>query len=846
MLTLLKDFRFGARALGRNPGFAAVAVLVLALGIGTNTAVFSMVNALLVRPLVGADDGTELLGLFGKDTKRPDRYRQFSYPNYLDISEGARSFSSVAAHDLALAGVTEGDTTRRTFVDMVSANYFETLGVRMARGRPFTTAEERPGRPSLVTIVSDSYWRKTGADPEIIGKTVRLSGRIFTIVGIAPPRFTGATAAVAPEFWLPLGASELVKNDFMREGEGRTPGARDAHELLLMGRLRPGVSREAASRELSQVASRLEQAYPAENRDQTIVAAPLPRMGISSAPGDDSAIVSVSVVMTAMSAVVLLVACLNLANMLLARGTARRREIAIRLSLGAGRAAVVRQLLTEGFLLAACGGLFGTLLAYAATAVFIQTIVPLMPVPIEVDAAPDWRVMAATLVFAALATMLFALGPAWRVTRPGVLEDLREQRSEERGRRARLLGAKNLLIGSQIALSLALLAAGALFVRGAVKAAGATPGFSFDRGLLVEVDPGLAAYSPEQSASAHRGLLSHLRTVPGIDAVSIASLVPFGAVREGEGVERAGGAGDVAAGEEKRERVSSTYTAISADYFRSLGLKMLRGREFTAEEAEGTAVRRVAIIDEPLARRLFTSPGENPVGQFVRVAAREPGRYEVPVEIIGVAPGLRDDLFERSVTPHVYVPFSAKTRTWMNYHIRVAAGGPGEAAMLQTIRREIRAFDERLPVLTMTTLKSFGERSVFLWVFRSAARVFTAFGLSALLLALVGIYGVNAYVVARRTREIGIRMALGATAGRVVRLMLRDTAIVALAGIAVGLGLAVALGYGLSSMLYEVSATDPLALTIAPLLLAASAVAAALVPTWRATRGSPLEALRHE
>src|SRR5512136_2450147 len=845
--TLLRDLHVGARALRRNPGFAAVAVAVLALGIGANTAVFSIVNALLVRPLPGADSGTELLGLFGKDTKRPDRYRSFSYPNYLDISEGARSFSSIAAHDLTLAGVTEGDITRRTFVDMVSANYFETLGARLTRGRAFTTAEEQPGRPTLVAIVPDSYWRKTGADPEIIDKTVRLSGRTFTIVGVAPPGFTGPTAAVAPELRVPLGASELVKNDFMRDGEAKPPGARDVHELMLVGRLRPGVSRAAADRELAQVALRLEQASPAENRDHTIVTAPLPRMGISTSPSDDvdGPIVLVSIVLMAMSAIVLLVACLNLANMLLARGTARRREIAIRLSLGAGRAAVVRQLLTEGFLLAVAGGLLGTLLAYAATAAFIQTVVPIMPVPIDVDAAPDWRVMAATLAFAALATMIFALGPAWRVTRPDVLEDLREQRSEERGRRARLLGARNILIASQMALSLALLVAGALFVRGAVKAAGATPGFSFDRGLLVEIDPGLAAYSSERSAAAHRGLLSRLRTVPGVEAVSMASLVPFGSVRVGQSVERATGTGEAAGGQGQRERASSTYTVISADYFRSLGLTMRRGREFTAQEAEGTAVRRVAIIDEPLARRLFPSPGENPVGQYVRVTAGR-DRYEAPVEIIGVAPGLRDDLFEPSVSPHIYVPFSARTQTWMNYHVRLAAGGPDESAMLETIRREVRAFDERLPVLTMTTLKSFGDRSIFLWVFRAAARVFTAFGLSALLLALVGIYGVNAYVVARRTREIGIRVALGATAGGVVRLMLRDTAVVALAGIAVGLGLSVALGYGLSSMLYEVSATDPLALTVEPLLLAAAAAAAALVPTWRATRESPVEALRRE
>ena len=846
MLAIVKDLRFGMRALGRNPGFTIVSMLVLALGIGANTAVFSVVNALLIRPLPGADAGPPLVGLYNKDAKRPDRYRPFSYPNFLDIREGSRSFVSIAAHDLALAGVTEGDTTRRSFFDIVSGNYFETLGVTLARGRVFTTEEERPGRPSLVAIASDAHWRSKGADPDIIGKTVILSGRSFTVIGVTQPGFTGATAAITPEFWLPLSAAELVKNDFMREGEGKLPGARDAHELLLIGRLRPGVTREAADRELAQVAARLADAYPAENRDQTIVAAPLPRMSISTSPGDDREIVSVSAVLMGMSAIVLLVACLNLANMLLARGTGRRREIAIRLSLGAGRAAVVRQLLAEGFLLAVGGGLLGVFLAYGATVAFVQSIVPLMPVPIALDTTPDWRVMAMMVVFAALATLLFALGPAWRVTKSTVLDDLKEQRSEEHGRRARLLGARNLLIASQMALSLALLVLGALFVRGALRAADATPGFALERGLLAEIDPSLAAYPPERSAAAHRNLLAHLRAMPGIEAVSMASLVPFGAVSEGESVERAGGAPGAAQDQEKRERVSATFTVISADYFRSLGLKPLRGREFGQSEAEGSTPRPVAIIDEPLAKRLFPAPGENPVGQHVRIAAREPGQFQAPVEIVGVVPGFRDSLFDRSASPHIYVPFSAKNRTWMNYHIRVAAGAPPDAAMLQAVRREIRAFDERLPVVTMTTLRTFADRSVFLWVFRSAARVLTAFGAAALLLALVGIYGVNAYVVARRTREIGIRMALGATAGSIVQLVLRDAIVVSLAGIGAGLLLAVALGYGLSSMLFEVSATDPLVLSIAPVLLAASTLVASYVPTRRATRVSPVAALRHE
>ena len=846
MSVLLKDLRFGFRMLGKHPGFSLVAVLVLGLGIGANAAVFSVVNALLFKPLPGADSGTALLGLFGKDTTRPDRYRPFSYPNYVDIRDGVKAFSSIAAQDVALAGLTEGETTRRTFVFPVSANYFDTLGVKPVWGRVFTIDEERPGRLSLVAVVSDAYWRKTGADQEIVGKTVRINGRLFTVVGIAPPRFTGTSAAFGPEFWVPLGATTVVKNDFMSESGGAAPGSRAAHEMLLLGRLRPGISRATADQELAQVAARLAEAFPAENRDQTIVAALLPRTGLSTSPSDDSQLMAVSAVLLAMSAVVLLVACLNLANMLLARGTGRRREIAIRLSLGANRIAVIRQLLVEGFILALCGGVVGTLLAYGATVAFVQSVVPLMPIPIDLSTSPDWRAMVATLVCAALATMAFALGPAWRVTRPDVVADLKEQPSAQQGRGARMFGARNLLMGSQMALSLALLVAGALFVRGALKAADATPGFALDRGLLAEIDPSLAAYSPAQSAAAHRGLLAHLRSVPGVDAVSMASLVPFGSISESNRVERALGTDDVAAGQQQRTRVSSTSTIISADYFRSLGLKVVRGREFTRDEAEGLVARRVAVIDAPLAERLFPAPGENPVGQYIRVALREPGQYEEPLEVVGVVPGLRDSLFDRSPVPHLYVPFALKTRSWMNYHIRVTGGGSGSALMLQTVRREIRAFDERLPVLALTTLRGFADRSVFLWVFQSAARIFTVFGLAALALALVGIYGVNSYVIARRTREIGIRMALGATSRDVVRLVLRDAAIVSVTGIVVGLGLAVALGTLLSSMLFGVGAADPLALVAAPLLLGASALLASYIPARRATRIAPVTALRHD
>ncbi|MDO8835433.1 MAG: ABC transporter permease [Vicinamibacterales bacterium] len=846
MSAILKDLRFGLRVLAKNPGFTVVAILVLGLGIGANAAVFSVVNAVLLRPLPGVDSGTPVLGLYNKDTTRPGRYRPFSYPNYVDIREASTAFSSIAACNLSLAGITEGDTTRRAFVLAVSANYFDTLGGRPARGRVFTPDEERPGQPATVAIASDAYWRKAGADPDLVGDSVVINSRIFTIVGIAPPGFTGNSPMVGPEFWVPLSATALVMNDFMNERPGSAADSRSAQTLLVVGRLRAGATRETVDRELAQIGSRLADTFPAENADYTIVSAAMPRTGLSTSPSDDGGAFTMSAVLMAMSAVVLLVACLNLANMLLARGTARRREIAIRISVGASRSAVVRQLLVEGLLLAIGGGALGLFLAQGATTAFVQSMVPMMPVPLSITTSPDWRVVSVTLLFSVLATLAFALGPAWRITRPGVLEDLKEQRAvAQHGRRARLLGARNLLLVSQMALSLALLVAGALFVRGAMKAADATPGFPFERGLIVEVDPSLAAYTPEQAAAAHRGLLAHIRTIPGVEAASMASVVPFGAISEGTRVARVSGADGPGAGSPAEAPVSAGFTVISTDYFRSLDLAVVRGREFTPGEAEGEEVRRVAIIDEPLAQRLFPGPGDNPVGQYVRLVVRE-GQREEPLEVVGVVRGVRDNLFERAASPHVYLPFPARTRSWMNYHIRTAGGDAAAAAMVQTIRREIRTVDERLPVLAVNTLQGFGERSLFLWIFRSAARIFSAFGLAALLLAVVGIYGVNAYLVARRTREIGIRMALGATAADVVRLIVRDAAVVAAIGVGIGLGLAVALGSLLSSMLYEVRATDPLALLAAPLLLGGSALLASYIPARRATRVAPVEALRQE
>ncbi|HEY3381301.1 MAG TPA: ABC transporter permease [Vicinamibacterales bacterium] len=846
MPTLITDLRFALRVLRRQPGFAATAILVLALGIGANVAIFSVVNTLLLKPLPGVGGDGQILGLYSKSTKKADDYRAFSYPNYVDLRGGVRTFTGVAAHTVAFAGVADGGMTRRTFVEMVSSNYFDVLGTTLARGRAFTADEEPPGRPALVTVVSHGYWQRQGADPQFIGKTATISGRPFTVVGVAPPGFSGTATGLAPEFWVPLSATELVENDFIRDDASGARGSRDRHEFLLVGRLKPGVTREAANRELAGLATRLAEAYPSANRDHTIIASPLSRLGISTNPSDDGAFVSLSAVLMGMSAVVLLVACLNLANMLLARGTARRKEIAVRLALGAGRMAIVRQLLTEGLLLSMAGGAVGLAVGDWATVLLMRSIAPLMPMPFDLDVGLDWRMTVAALAFAVIATVAFALGPALKATRPGVIEEIKEQAGEDRTRRARLFGARNLLLAGQMALSLALLVAGALFLRGALAAADATPGFAADRGLLIETDPSLAGYSPTESASAHRRLVARLRGVAGVEAVSMASMVPFGPLSESVRVESAAAPEQAAPAKDSSLRVSAQHTSIGSDYFRALNLPVVRGREFTTEEAEGTEARRITIIDEPTARKLFPKPGDNPVGQFVRVGSGENGQAKELLEVVGVVPGVRSDLFERAPSPHLYVPFTARSRAWMHYHVRTAAGAPADGVMLERLRREIRAVDPRFPVISTRTLQDFMQKSVFLWLFRSGARIFTAFGLAALVLALVGIYGVNAYMVLRRTREIGIRMALGAAPRDITRLILREAIIVTAAGVAVGLALAIAIGNLLGSMLYDVTAFDPLALITAPTLLVGSALLASYIPARRATRVAMATALRRD
>jgi predicted permease len=838
---MLQDLRFALRTFMKTPGFTALAILVLAIGIGANTAMFSIVNAVMFRPLSGS--AGELVGLYSRERTRASSYRAFSYPNYVDLrAQSGEIFDGLMAHMFSMVGETVGDTTRRTFISVASSNYFDTIGVRLAAGRTFTAEEERPNARIPVIIVGYDRWRDAQFDPAFIGSRVRINATDFTVVGVAPRGFTGTMALVAPEMWLPLGMFDVVVNDiFKNRGTGLDD--RGHHALVLAGRLKPGLTEAVATERLDLIARRLEEAYPAENNDRTLLVNKLSRMATSTSPQDDSGPAVGSAMLMALAGVVLLIACLNIANMLFARGSSRRKEIAIRLAVGGARRRVVRQLLTESFLLALAGSAAGLLIAFWSTRLLFGTLAPILPLTITFEPTPDLNVLLAATALAVAATMIFGVGPALRSSRVDVVDDLKGSAAAGLAIAKVRFSARNAMVVGQIALSLALLCTGGLFARGALKAAAADPGFRYDQLLLASIDPAMAGYDAARARETHRAVLDRLRSIPNLTGVSTASTVPFGEFHEGQPVEPVGVEGA------KPERRSPTYRIIGSDYFRTLGLGMVRGREFSRVEEDSANAPRVAIVDEVLARTLF--PDRDPLGQMIRIPRRDgedsSGNDGQPMEIVGIAPPMRDTLFTHTAVPHLYVPSGRHYRSAVNLHLRVSdATSATENAALKTIRAELAQLDSQLPVLELMPMRRFHDRSLELWAVRTGGKVVMTFGGLALLLALAGVYGVKSYVVSQRTREFGIRVAVGARPSDVLWLVLRDGMTLTAIGLAIGIPLAGAAGFGLSRMLYQVSPLDPVVFIVGPITLAAAATIAAWIPARRATRIAPITALRTE
>jgi predicted permease len=827
---LWQDVRYGIRMLASKPAFTVAAVLVLALGIGANSAVFSLINAFLLKPL-HVQKPAELTGVYSRDTKHPDAYRAFSYPNYVDIRADNQAFSSLAALSMALVGIQEGDSTRRTLATVVSSNYFSTLGVTMLKGRAFLPQEEKPGG-ELTAIVTYPFWKKKGADPDLVGKTVRINGHLFTIVGITPQGFTGTMALLSPDIFVPLSAYGMVMNDF--DGQVKPLAARDNHALIVVGRLKPGLTPQAADARLSVTASQMEKAYPAENRDQTLLVQPLARLGVSTRPQNDSTLAVPAIMLLSLAGVVLLIASLNLANMVLAAGTARRKEIAIRLAIGGNRRQIVRQLVTEGMLLAILGGGAGLVVASWSTTLLIQSMSRLAPIEIVYDASPDARVLGFTLLYCILSTVVFALFPAWKLAKPDVWVDLKNNVCEDvTGRQRRLFSRGNILVMAQLSLSLAMLSAAGLFVHSAVRAANIQPGFSLENGVLAEMDASLIDYDEARGGQLYAALKDRLRRVPGVQSVAIAATVPFGSTSLGKNVTPSN-----ALASKEHPALETRYNIVSEDYFQTLGIPILRGRAFTAAESTAGSKSSVAVIDQLAANKLW--PGGDALGKYIRVdkEARE-------AQIVGVAGNTREKIIGEDQVPHLYVPFGPVYQANVQFHMKVAEGGPeAEARILEAIRHEILATDQRLPILALQTMHEHLESSMDIWIVRTGAHTLEIFGGVALFLAVIGLYALNSYTVARRTREIGIRMALGADASSTLRLILGEALKVTMIGIAVGLLLAIGLGQVLAGFLFDMQGLDPLVLGTAPLVLALVALLACYVPARRAALVDPMIALR--
>ncbi len=856
---MIHDFRFAFRQLIKAPGFTIAAVLVLALGIGANTAVFSLVNTLFFAPPAYARPH-EMVQVFSQDTKDPKKFRGFSYPTFLDIRERNTVFSDTMSFNLALIGLGQKGDARRVFSAIVSSNYFSVLGVPMARGRAFLPEEETPGRNAPVAIASYSYWQKHDLDPSVLGSRVLVNGRPFTIVGITPPGFVGTLQVLSPEVWLPMSVYHQVANDFETENKA-TINDRKGTQLRIMARLKPGMTAAAAKPALQGLAANLEKAYPVEQKNQTFLTAPVSRLSLSNNPAADRGVKSIAPLLLGMAVVVLLVACLNLANMLLARGTTRRKEIAIRLALGSSRGRIVRQLLSEGFVLALLGGVGGLVLGLWSSGLLIASMRKFMPFDLVWSTGANPAILAATFGFCLLGTLMFALGPALKISRTAVVTDLKAHAGEDVVRRRWKFLPRNPLVVVQIAFSLALLTAAALFIRGANKAASVDTGLKPGASFLLEVDASLAGYEPKRAQELYQALNDKLAALPGVEHTSISATVPFGMIALDRNVQRAG----IHPGPEAKPATAAeglafnaAWNSVGADYFSTVGLPVRRGRAFTEAEATQSGPK-VAIIDEALARKLW--PDGDALGQRIQYAggntpATQPGgsggteekKQEETIEIVGIVPATRHELFAKEEAGGaIYLPFARGFQSDVSFFVRFRSLAPGnEAVRADLLRRAVREVDPSIPILSLRTFAQYLDSNLDLWIVRAGAALFSIFGALALGLAVVGLYGVKSYSVARRTHEIGIRMALGAQPWMVLRLIMGEGSIMLFSGLALGLLLAGATGKILSGILYEVGAFDPPAFASALILLAAATLFATWLPARRATRINPMVALRTE
>ena len=828
MRTLWQDLRYGVRMLLKTPGFTLVAVVALALGIGANSAIFSAVNAFLLRPLP-VEKPEELVVLFESDRERRSFDNEFSYLDYRDYRDQSQSFSGLIIHSFASAaigggGSSEHDRNGLIWGEVVSGNYFDVLGVRAARGRTFLPEEDRTPGTHAVVVISHNLWqRRFASDANIVGQTISMNGRMFTVIGVAPETFKGTEFAVGLDFWVPVMMEEQI-----RPGSDRLTN-RGPGWFEMVGRLKPGVTREQAEAELTTIARRLAEEHQTTQRDRDVTISVRPE--IMGRLGDPEVFEMFSLsgkLALAVASLILLIACANVANLLLARATSRRREIGIRLALGASRWRIVRQLLTESLLLAVAGGGLGFIIAFWTADLWV-VFTPTFPFNIVMNFTPDLWVLGWTTLVSLITGVVFGLVPALQASKPDVVPVLKGE-TQTVSRRARRFSLRSALVVAQVAMSLVVLICGGLFIRSLRHAQTINPGFDPDNVLVMTLDPSLLGYTEDEGRRFYAEVIRRIEALPDVESASAIHYMLLGDSGSSTGPV-------VLEGQEQPPPGSGTYIyygIVTPGFFETLRIPLVDGRDFNERDMEGAS--DVIIINETAARRLFT--GENPIGKHIRVGdASSPLR-----EIIGIA---RDGKYRTLGEPprsYMYVPQSQRYRPQMT--IAVRARGQMTDGFADRVRREVNTLDNRLPVFDVKTMHE--HLRYALWGPRTAATLASSFGLLGLLLAAMGIFGVMSYSVAQRTREIGIRMALGAQPRDVLRLVTREGMILTIIGIAIGLVAAFALTRLLSSLLYGVSPNDLVTFTVVALLLSAVAFLASYIPARRATKVDPTVALRYE
>ena len=819
MATLLQDLKYGLRLLARSPALTIVAALSLALGIGANTTIFTLVNAVLLNPLPVKDVST--LVMVSTTEQRNGQTQVFgamSRLNAEDIRDKSDVFSGLIIAGFAPTSVSgRGGEPEQVFGSIVSGNYFDVLGAPMAAGRAFRADEDSTPGAHPVVVLSHGLWqRRFGGSTDIVGSEITLNGRAFTVVGVAGQGFRGTNALGGPELWVPMAMYREVLSDVALEFYRSRRGI----GYQVHGRLKPGVTVEQASAQVASIFKGLEEAYPTENRGRAAVAQPLAQSTLP-APFRQNLILAGGLLM-AIVGLVLLIACANVANLLLARATARRQEIAVRLSLGASRARLMRQLLTESVLLAVVGGIGGIVVAYWARALLWAYRPPFLQAA-ALDLSFDARVLAFTAAVSIVTGLLFGLAPALQSSRPDLVLELKERTSVPSG--SHWYSARNLLVVGQVGLSFVALVSAGLFLRSLGNAQQIDPGFDGERLVILGMNAGTQGFDEPRGRELYRRTLERLEGVAGVEAVTMSTGVPL----FGGGLGRTIFRDDQDANDPRNGRMTQV-NQVGAGYFDTLGIPVVRGRAFTANDRQGSTA--VAIINETMAKQYW--PNEDPLGRQLKIFGDA-----VPREIVGIAKDIKYNFLGEPPTPYLYLPLEQNYAAQVVVQVR-AAGEPD--AVLGTVRRELQQIEPTMPLLNVSTYRQvFGQS---LWAPRMGAWLLGIFASLALVLAAIGLYGVMAYAVSQRRRELGIRIALGARQQDVRNMVVRQGVLLAGAGVVIGFAIALALATLVANLLFGVNPHDPVTFVMIPLVLLAVAFLATYLPAWRASRVDPVEALR--